>query len=239
MNTLGGQVAIVTGATSGIGLAVAEALAEKGVKLVLHGRRRDMLEAHGRRLPDCVVDAGDITDPAAPERLIALARERFGRVDIACANAGLIASGSVEDLDLDAMSQMLRVNVEATFRFAYAVLRDMRAAGRGDLIFTGSVLGTKTRAGAGPYAATKYALEALAESLRMELAGSGIRVSVIEPGLVRTDLHRDYSVRPEVVQGVAEPLVPDDVARAIVFALEQPRAVLIPRIMVLPSSQTV
>ncbi|MCR9071518.1 MAG: SDR family oxidoreductase [Alphaproteobacteria bacterium] len=239
MNDLEGKVAVVTGATSGIGLAAAEALSERGVKLVLHGRRRELLEAHAARLPHCAVLAGDIADPDTPEALLDLAMERFGRVDIAYANAGLIASGPVGEIDLDAMSDMLRVNIDATFRFAYTVLRHMKAAGSGDLLFTGSVLGTKTRPNAGAYAATKYAVEALAESLRMELAGSGVRVAVVEPGLVRTDLHRDYAVRPEVSQNVPQPLTPADVARAVVFAVEQPRSVLIPRVMVLPASQNV
>jgi NADP-dependent 3-hydroxy acid dehydrogenase YdfG len=239
MNGLAGKVAVITGATSGIGLATAEQLSARGVKLVLHGRRKEVLEAHAARLPDCAVLAGDIADPATAPALVALAQDRFGRLDIAFANAGLIASGPVGEIDLDALSEMIRVNIDAAFRFAYTALAHMKAAGSGDMVFTGSVLGTKTRAGAGGYAATKYAIEALAESLRMELAGSGVRVSVVEPGLVRTDLHRDYAVRPEVTQGVAAPLTPADVARSVVFAVEQPASVLIPRIMVLPSGQNV
>lgn len=236
-NALSGKAAIVTGGTSGIGLASAEALSARGVKLVLHGRRADVLEQHAARLPDCVTLAGDITDPATPQNLIDLALERFGRLDIAFANAGLIHAGPVEDTDAEALSAMIRVNVDAAFRFAYAALAHLKAQGSGDMLFTGSVLGTKTRIGAGGYSATKYAIEGLAEALRMELAGSGVRVSVIEPGLVRTDLHRAYEVRPEVTQGVEQPLLPEDVARAVVFALEQPRHVLIPRIMVLPAAQ--
>lgn len=239
MSGLEGKVAVITGATSGIGLATAEALSERGVKLVLHGRRGEILQAHAARLPNCAVLAGDIADPATPDALVDLAMKTFGRLDIAFANAGLIASGPVDDIDLDAMSDMLRVNIDATFRFAYAALRHMKKAGGGDMLFTGSVLGTKTRPNAGAYAATKYAIEALAESLRMELAGTGVRVAVVEPGLVRTDLHRDYEVRPEISQGVPQPLTPADVARAVVFAVEQPASVLIPRIMVLPSGQNV
>ena len=236
---LTGQVAIITGGTSGIGLAAAEALSARGVRRVLHGRRADVLKQHAARLPECAVLVGDIADPAAPQALIDLAMERFGRLDIAFANAGLIHTGAVEDIDSDALSAMIRVNVDAAFRFAYTALKHLKAHGTGDLLFTGSVLGTKTRVGAGGYAATKYAVEGLAEALRMELAGTGVRVAVVEPGLVRTDLHRSYDVRSEVAQGIEQPLRPDDVARAVVFALEQPRHVLIPRIMVLPSSQNV
>ena len=237
--TLQGKVAVITGGTSGIGLASAEALSAKGVKLVLHGRRREVLEQHAARLPDCAVLAGDIADPATPDALFALAMERFGRVDIAFANAGLIHTGPIEAIDLDALSEMIRVNVDAAFRFAYTAAKRFKAQGAGHLLMTGSVLGTKVRPNAGGYCATKYAVEALCEGLRMELAGTGVKVSVVEPGLVRTDLHRDHEVRPEVLQNVPEPLLPDDVARAVVFAVQQPAHVLVPRVMVLPAGQPV
>lgn len=237
--TLAGKVAVITGGTSGIGLATAEALSARGVKLVLHGRRREVLERHAARLPDCAVLAGDVTDPETPGRLIALALERFGRMDIAFANAGLIHAAPVDSIDLDALSEMIRVNIDAAFRFAYTTAKHLKAAGGGDLLMTGSVFGTKVRPNAGGYAATKYAVEALCEALRIELAGTGVRVSVVEPGLVRTDLHRDHAVRPEVVQNIPQPLLAEDVARALVFAVEQPAHVLIPRIMVLPSVQPV
>src|SRR5690606_35306180 len=131
-----GKVAVVTGGTSGIGLATAEALSARGVKLVLHGRRRDLLEAHARRLPDCAVLAGEVADPETPDRLLALALERFGRMDVAFSNAGLIASGGVDDIDLGALSDMIRVNVDAAFRFAYTAVRHMKAAGGGHLLMT-------------------------------------------------------------------------------------------------------
>lgn len=236
---LAGKVAVITGGTSGIGLATAEALSAKGVKLVLHGRRKDLLEQHAERLPDCAVLAGDVADPETPGKLLALALERFGRMDIAFANAGLIHAAPVEAIDLDALSEMIRVNVDAAFRFAYTAAKHFKAQGSGHLVMTGSILGTKVRPNAGGYAATKYAVEALCEGLRIELAGSGVKVSVVEPGLVRTDLHRDHAVRPEVVQNVPQPLLPADVAAAVVFALDQPEHVLVPRIMVLPAVQPI
>jgi NADP-dependent 3-hydroxy acid dehydrogenase YdfG len=239
MTELSGRVAIITGGTSGIGLATAEAFSARGVKLVLHGRRRDILEEHAARLPDCAVMAGDITDPDTPKALFNLAHKRFGRADIAFSNAGLIHGGPIDEIDTDKMAEMIRVNVEAAFRFAYTAVKHFKAQGSGFLMNTGSVLGTKVRPGAGGYSGTKYAIEALSEALRLELAGTGVRVAVVEPGLVRTDLHRDHAVRPEVVQGVDQPLTPEDVARAVVFACEQPRHVLIPRIMVLPAGQSV
>ncbi len=237
--TLMGKVAVITGGTSGIGLATAEALSAQGVRLVLHGRRQELLQAHAERLPGCAVLAGDVGDPETPDALFALAEERFGRVDIAFGNAGLIHTGPIEAVDLDALSEMIRVNVDAAFRFAYTAAKRFKTQGSGHLLMTGSVLGTKVRPNAGGYCATKYAVEALCEALRMELAGSGVKVSVVEPGLVRTDLHRDHAVRPEVVQNVPAPLLPDDVARAVVFAVEQPAHVLVPRVMVLPAGQAV
>jgi len=239
MTSLDGQVAIITGATSGIGLATAEALARDGVRLVLHGRREALLAGHAARLPGTIHLAGDIADPATPARLVAMALERFGRLDIAFNNAGLIAQGGVAEIDLDAVTRMIRVNVEAATRFAYTTLKHFVAQGTGQLLNTSSVLGTKTRPLSGAYSGTKFAIEALSEALRMELAGTGVRVMCVEPGLVVTDLHRDHAVRPEVVQKIARPLRPEDVAAAVVFALKQPAHVLVPRVLVLPADQAI
>jgi NADP-dependent 3-hydroxy acid dehydrogenase YdfG len=101
------------------------------------------------------------------------------------------------------------------------------------------VLGTKVRANAGAYCGTKFALEALSEGLRMELAGTDIRVSCIEPGLALTDMHRDFPVHPTAQQGMNSPLMPDDVARCVRFMLEQPGHVAIPRLLVLAAEQAV
>src|SRR3546814_18992695 len=115
---------------------------------------------------------------------------------------------------------MIRVNVDAAFRFAYTAVRHMKPAGGGHLLMTGSVLGTKVRPNAGGYCATKFAVEALCEALRMELAGSGVKVSGVEPGLVRTALHRHYAVRPEVAPGLPERLLPAAASHGHVLALE-------------------
>ena len=236
---LEGQVALISGATSGIGLAAAELLSAKGVKLVLGGQRREILDRHAARLPDCAVLAGDITDAATPGALIALALDRFGRLDIVFNNAGLIHSGAIEEIDVDQVCRMVRVNVEAAYRLAYLAVKQFREAGRGHLVNTSSVLGTKVRLNAGAYAGTKFAIEALSEALRMELAGSPIKVTCIEPGLVVTDLHRDHAVRTEVVQKIARPLDAQDVAAMVLYALEQPAHIATPRLMVLPQDQQI
>jgi NADP-dependent 3-hydroxy acid dehydrogenase YdfG len=101
------------------------------------------------------------------------------------------------------------------------------------------VLGTKIRPTAGAYAGTKYAIEALSESLRMEVAGSAVKVSCNEPGLVMTELHRDLPVHPKDSLGVTQPLVPEDIARMVVFVAAQPAHVAVPRLMVLPQGQAI
>jgi NADP-dependent 3-hydroxy acid dehydrogenase YdfG len=129
---------------------------------------------------------------------------------------------------------MVRVNVESAFRMAYVAMTHFKKAGRGHLINTSSILGTKVRPTAGAYAGTKYAIEALTEALRMEFAGTGVKVSCIEPGLVLTELHDHWKVHPRESMNIKNPLRPEDVARAIRFLLEQPAHVRIPRLMIMP-----
>ena len=237
--TLVGQVALVTGATSGIGKAAAEALAGAGAKLVITGRQEDKLAAVAEGLPGCATLAGDMTDPALPRALVERALEAHGRLDLCVNNAGTIALGTIEEVDVEAVCRMVRINVEAAYRMAYTALRQFRGAGAGHLINISSVLGTKIRPTAGAYAGTKYAIEALSEALRMEVAGSAVKVSCIEPGVVMTELHRDLAVHPKDSLGVARPLVPEDIARMVLFVAELPEHVAVPRLMVLPQDQAI
>lgn len=236
---LKGKAALVTGATSGIGLATAEALARAGVRLVITGRRAKLLAEHAQRLPECVALPGEITEAQFANDLFARAVSTYDGLDIVVNNAGRVVSASIEDIDVDTVCAMVRVNVEAAFRIAHLAVKHFRARGRGHLINTGSVLGTKVRAQIGAYAGTKHAMEALSEALRLELAGSGIRITTIEPGLVRTDLHRDFEQPIELTQNVGEPLSAADVARTVMFALDQPPHAYLPRIMILPRDQVI
>jgi NADP-dependent 3-hydroxy acid dehydrogenase YdfG len=120
---------------------------------------------------------------------------------------------------------------------AYTALKYFLPRGTGDLITTSSILGTKVRPTAGVYAASKYGVEALTEALRMEVAGSGVRIACIEPGLVATELQDHFDVHPRDALGIEQPLQPADIARCVRFMLEQPRHVTIPRLLVLPSEQ--
>lgn len=236
---LKGKTALVTGATSGIGLAIAESLAKAGVRLVISGRRAELLAKHAERLPECVAIAGEITEADFANDLFARAVKQCDGLDIVVNNAGRVATGPIDEIDIDTVCAMVRVNVEAAFRVAHLAVKHFRQRGKGHLINTGSVLGTKVRAQIGAYAGTKHAVEALAEALRLELAGTGIRITTVEPGLVRTDLHRDIAKKEGVLPDVAEPLTPADVARSVMFALDQPPHVNIPRIMLLPRDQVI
>lgn len=238
MTNLKDQVAIITGASSGIGAAAARELHAAGMKVVLTGRDQPRLEAVAKPLgADAVIHVADAVDPGLPDRLIALATERFGRCDVLFNNAGVMHVGTIKDIDLDAVCRMVRVNVEAVYRFAYTALRHFLQQGHGHLINTSSTLGLKVRPTTGAYAGTKFAVEALTEDLRMQCAGTGVRVGVIEPGLTDTGLQTHFPEHPAKVLGIRRMAEPADIARALRFMLEQPAHVTIPRLMLQPSEQ--
>ncbi len=234
------SVGIITGASSGIGWAAARRLSEAGAKLVVTARRREILDQLlGELSAEGVAVAGDIADPALPQQLIDAAVGRFGRLDFVFSNAGIMNIGTVDEIDDAAMTTMIRVNCEAAVRLAYAALRVFKPQGRGDLITTSSILGLKVRPGVAVYAGTKYAIEAMSESLRMELAGTGVRVMVIEPGYTATELQSHWTDEQKVpLKAMRRPVQPDDIARAVQFMLEQPDHVVIPRLLMLPMEQT-
>ncbi len=231
------KVAIITGASSGIGRAVAINLNEVGVKFILTGRREDRLKELKDELKYAAILAGDISQNEMPQNLLQTALDTFGRCDIVFNNAGIITVGSIDDIDIDAMSYMVRVNVEAAFRMAYVAVKHFKSIGSGYLLNTSSVLGTKVRPTAGAYAGTKFAIEALTEALRIELSRTSIGVAAVEPGLVKTDLHRDWPVPPAQKLNIPQPLQPEDIARVVRFILEQPDHVRLPRVLAVPADQ--
>ena len=229
-----GRVAIVTGASSGIGVAVAKELNEAGMKLLLTARREHRLQKLASELREAIFLAGDITDEDLPQRLVETALDQLGGCNVLVNNAGLITIGTVEEIDLERVSRMVRVNVEAAFRMAYVALRQFKLQGNGHLINISSILGVKTRPTAAAYSGTKYAMEAFSEALRLELAGTGIGVSGIGPGLVMTELHDHMPVHPSESLDIQKPLQPADIARSVRYVLEQPDHVRIASMLVLP-----
>ncbi len=235
---LKGKVAIITGASSGIGEGTARELASAGMKLVITARRKELLDKLASQLDTEVeVVAGDMADEALPQKLIDTAMKKFGSCDVVFNNAGIMIVGSAEDIDLEDVTRMVRVNIEAVCRLAILAMRHMIKQGGGYLINTSSILGTKVRKTTGAYAGTKYAVEALTEDLRMQAYGTGVRVSALEPGLVETHLQDHFDVHPKDMLDIKEMVKPADIARAIRFMLEQPNHVAIPRILVMPADQ--
>lgn len=231
---LEGKVAVVTGASSGIGVAVARELDRAGMKLVITARREQRLQQLASELTDSVWVAGNIADEGLPEHLLETSLAQFNRCDVLVNNAGLITTGTIEDIDLNRVSQMVRVNVEAAFRMAYVALRQFKKQGEGHLVNISSILGVKTRPTAGAYSGTKYAMESFSHALRLELAGTGIGVSSIGPGLVMTELHNHMPIHPSESFNIQKPLQPEDIARCVRYVLEQPEHVRIASMMVLP-----
>lgn len=222
-----GQVAAITGASSGIGLAIANALAAAGAAVVLGARRRDRLEAAAARIRAAggraEAVAMDVTSAPDVERLVATAHERFGGLDIMICNAGFGYYGTVEETDPEILRRMLEVNFLGTFFAARAALPSFRRAGRGHLILISSIVGRRGVARMSGYAATKAAQVAFAESLRAEFYGTGIHVSVVLPVSTESEFRdamaRDFGHR---VQGVGPKQTAESVADAVIGCIRRP-----------------
>ncbi len=234
------RVAVITGAIGGIGASVAKELARSGWNLVLTARSEERLIALADELGTrAIAIAGDLRDASLPSGLLSAALEKFGRCDLCFNNAGFLEVGPVDSIDIDRVCDMVRVNVEAAYRMSYVFVRHFVREGSGHLINVSSVLGKKVRATAGAYAGTKYAIEALSEALRMELSRTDVQVSCIQPGLVMTGLHDRWEVHPSESMGIDHPLSGQDIARMVVFILDQPAHVRLPQLMILPKGHEV
>ncbi len=215
-----GRVAVITGATGGVGAAVARALSRAGYSLVLTAPSMEKLSALASQLKGpCTVIEGNLSDDSLPESLLYAALDRFGRCDICFNNGALFEAGIIETVDIERLSSMVRVNVEGSFRVAYVFVKHFVSEGAGHLVNVSSVLGSSTRPTA--YAATQRAIEALSEALVAELGDGDVLVSCIQPGLVRTGAHHRWEIAPEGAAGTGYPLEPEDFARMVLFILEQ------------------
>jgi len=182
---ISGAVALVTGASSGIGRATALALAAEGANVIVHGRDRPALEALAARLDGHALVA-DLSTPGEAEKLGRAALDRSGRVDILVANAGVGWAGPFEEMADADRDRLLAVNLAAPIALTQTLLPAMRARGAGYLAYVTSIAGRTGVAGEAVYSATKAGLDGFAESLRLELRGTGVDVGVLVPGVVDT-----------------------------------------------------
>jgi 3-hydroxy acid dehydrogenase / malonic semialdehyde reductase len=245
---LAGQVVFITGASSGIGAACARAFASEGARLLLAARRLDRLAVLEPALreagaPSVELLALDVRDAGAVRRAVESLPEAWKAVEVLVNNAGLsrgldkLHEGSTDDWD-----EMIDTNVKGVLHVDRAVVPLLVARGRGTVIHLGSIAGRQLYPGGNVYCASKYAVRALNEGLRLDLLGTGVRVATVDPGMVgQTEFslvrfHGDAGRASAVYRGVT-PLTPDDVAEVIVFVATRPPHVNLAETVVLPTDQ--
>jgi short-subunit dehydrogenase len=229
------KTCLITGASSGIGLALAKALAADRHRLILTARREDRLKSQESENVDII--PGDLTSADFVDSLDEFVYRKYGHCDYLFNCAGVITKGTVMETDIDKMTSMLRLNIESTFRLTYRFLKRFVNQGSGHVINISSVAGTRVRPTIGAYAATKFAMEALSEALRLELSDTDIKISCIAPGLVLTELHDDWDVHPVDALDIREPLTVENIVETAMFIMKQPDHVRIPRVLIMPKGQ--
>jgi NADP-dependent 3-hydroxy acid dehydrogenase YdfG len=248
---LDGTVALVTGASSGIGEATARALAAEGASVALAARRTDRIEVLVREVSGgggrALALTTDVTDEPQAREAVEQTVRQLGRLDIVINNAGVMLLGPIEGAPLEEWERMVHLNVLGVLYVAHAALPHLlRAAEQGprrvsDLVNISSVAGRSARSGAGVYNLTKFGVGAFSESLRQEITRRHLRVSLVEPGAVATELTEH--LRPEIRQQVApmfantEPLQAEDIAETITFIVTRPRRMAINEVLVRPTEQ--
>lgn len=231
------KICLVTGASSGIGFAITKSLISDGYQVIATARRLQNLKKLGLESHNII--AGDLINSKLQDSIIDSIFHKYGKCDFLFNCAGTLEVGTIEEIALDKLSAMIRLNVEATFRLTYMVLKRFIKQGFGHVINISSVLGTKVRPTAGGYSATKFAIEALSEALRMELTGTNIKISCIEQGLVMTELHDDWKIHPKESMNIHEPLSVENIIDTVRFIINQPEHVRIPKLMILPKDHNI
>ncbi len=245
LDDLSGQVVAVTGASSGIGEATALACARAGAAVALAARRLDRIQALAQRILDdggrAIAVQTDVGEESQAQAFVQRAHSELGRLDVLVNNAGVMLLGPIENAPTEEWRQMIHANVYGVLYCTHAALPLMREQGSGHIVNVSSVAGRFARAGSGVYNLTKFGVGAFSESLRQEIAPAGLRVTLIEPGAVATELVEQN--RPEIRQVIAgvladvEPLQSQDIANAILYAISQPPNVAVNEVLVRPSQQ--
>jgi NADP-dependent 3-hydroxy acid dehydrogenase YdfG len=246
---LEGTVALVTGASSGIGEATAIVLAEEGATVALVARRRDRLEALAERIGpgQAIVIEADITDQPQAEQAVARTVAELGRLDTLINNAGVMLLGPIVGAPVEEWQQMVQLNLLGLLYCTHAALPHLLTAAESeprsvsDVVNVSSVAGRVARLNSGVYNATKHGVGAFSESLRQEVTARHVRVTLIEPGATATELASHN--RPVILEGMAktfggiEIMLAEDIAESIRYAVTQPRRVAVNEILIRPTEQ--
>jgi len=243
---LSGRVVAVTGASSGIGEATALACARAGAAVSLAARRVDRIDELATRIEEetpgrALAVETDVGDEAQAGEFIRRTAADLGRIDVLVNNAGVMLLGPVEGADTQEWRTMIEANVYGVLYCTHAALPLMRGQGAGHIVTISSVAGRFARPGGAVYSLTKFGVGAFSESLRQEVAESGIRVTLVEPGFVATELQGHN--RPEIQEAIRgilkdeQPLRAEDIADAILYAIAAPENVAVNELLIRPRGQ--
>lgn len=230
MTVLTDKIAVVTGAGSGIGEAIATLLHEEGAKVVLAGRNKDKLQNVANQLAQDSVKVvpTDVTKKEEVDELIKIAQQTFGGLDIVINSAGQMLSSKITDYQVDEWDSMIDVNIKGTLYTAQAALPTMLEQSSGHLINIASISGFEVTKSSTIYSATKAAVHTITQGLEKELAKTGVKVTSVSPGMVDTAITAAYNPTDR------KKLEPQDIAEAVLYALTQPKHVNVNEITVRP-----
>jgi len=243
--SLAGKVALVTGASSGIGAAAATALAEAGATVAMVARRQGRLQELAGKIEaargKAIALPGDVADEQVAQRVVTDTLQRFGRLDILVNSAGIIDSGGVENADTARWRRVLEINLLASLYTSRAVIGPMKAQGGGDIINISSTAGRRAAALFNAYSASKFGLTGMTEALRQEVGRQGIRVCIIEPGATTTEVSEgvvDPKFRKFIHEHVSKEgsMLPEDVAAAILFVVSLPPRANVSQLLIRPTT---
>ena len=235
------KLAVVTGASSGIGAAIAKKLSSQGHPVLLLARRLEAMQKLA--LPNSLCSVVDVTDLEAMRKAISQAEEKYGKTDLLVNCAGVMLLGEPYEQDYAEWNQMIEVNIKGVLTGTHTVLKDMILRGEGTVVNISSIAGRKTFDAHAVYCGTKYAVHAISEAMRKEVSASNVRVVVIAPGVVETPL-LSHTTNEEIVRGynewkksIVRGLDPENIADCVSFAYNQPQDICVREIVIAKTRQ--